>query len=149
MTDSVRSMSKDAFWGGSLLTDDELIGSLHEIVFFSLEELATLIDELEETLLETLEFACASLELERASVDEESSALDERCSLEEKASLDEEFSLAMLDGPTGISLFDSVQLAQKNAAQERNIFPTNLWIFLFMNGSFEKIMDYRIWLFFR
>ena len=149
MTDSVRSMSKDAFWGGSLLTDDELIGSLHEIGAFSLEELATLIDELEETLLETLEFACASLELERASFDEDSSALDERCSLEEKDSLDEEFSLAMLDGLTGISLFDSVQPNQKNAVHERNIFPTNLWIFLFTNGSFEKIMDYRIWLFFR
>ena len=142
-------MSKDAFWGGSLLTDDELIGSLHEIGAFSLEELATLMDELEGTLLEALKFACASLELERASVDEDSSALDERCSLEENASLDEEFSLAMLDGPTGISLFDSVQLAQKNAVQERNIFPTNLWIFLFTNVSFEKIMDYRIWLFFR
>ena len=122
-------MSKDAFWGGSLLTDDELIGSLHEIGAFSLEELATLMDELEGTLFEALEFACASLELERASVDEESSALDERCSLEENASLDDEFSLAMLDGPTGISLFDSVQLAQKNAVHERNIFPTNLWIF--------------------
>ena len=69
MTDSVRSMSKDAFWGGSLLTDDELIGSLHEIGAFSLEELATLIDELEGILLKALEFACASLELERASFD--------------------------------------------------------------------------------
>ena len=108
------------------MTDDELIGSLHEIGAFLLEELATLMDELEGTLFEALEFACASLELERASVDEESSALDERCSLEENASLDDEFSLAMLDGPTGISLFDSVQLAQKNAVQERNIFPTNL-----------------------
>ena len=48
-------------------------------------------DELEGTLLEALEFACVSLELERASVDEDSSALDERCSLEEKASLDDEF----------------------------------------------------------
>ena len=131
------------------MTDDELIGSLHEIGAFSLEELATLMDELEGTLFESLEFACASLELERASVDEDSSALDERCSLEENASLDEEFSLAMLDGPTGISLFDSVQLAQKNAVHERNIFPTNLWIFLFMNRKKEKIMDYRIWLFFR
>jgi len=44
-------------------------------------------------------------------------------SLEEKASLDDEFSLAMLGGPTGILLFESVQLAQKNAVHERNIFP--------------------------
>lgn len=142
-------MSKDAFWGGSLLTDDELIGSLHEIGAFSLEELATLMDELEGTLFETLEFACASLELERASFDEDSSALDERCSLEENASLDDEFSLAWLGGFTGNSLFESVQPNQKKAVHERNIFPTNLWIFLFTNGSFEKIMDYRIWLFFR
>lgn len=123
MTDSVRSMSKDAFWGGSLLTDDELIGSLHEIGAFSLEELATLMDELEGTLFEALEFACASLELERASLDEESSALDERCSLEENASLDEEFSLAWLGGFTGNSLFESVQPNQKNDALERNNLP--------------------------
>ena len=116
-------MSKDAFWGGSLLTDDELIGSLHEIGAFSLEELAMLMDELEETLLETLEFACASLELERASVDEESSALDERCSLEEKASLDDEFSLAWLGGFTGNSLFALSQQIQKNDALERNNLP--------------------------
>lgn len=105
------------------MTDDELIGSLHEIGAFSLEELATLMDELEGTLFESLEFACASLELERASVDEDSSALDERCSLEEKASLDEEFSLAWLGGFTGNSLFESVQLAQKNDALERNNLP--------------------------
>ena len=105
------------------MTDDELIGSLHEIGAFSLEELATLMDELEGTLFESLEFACASLELERASVDEDSSALDERCSLEENASLDDEFSLAMLDGPTGISLFALSQQIQKNDALERNNLP--------------------------
>lgn len=76
-------MSKDAFWGGSLLADDELVDSLHVIEAFSLEELATLIDELEGTLLEELEFVCASLELEGTSLDEDCAALDESCSLEE------------------------------------------------------------------
>ena len=91
MTDSVRSMSKDAFWGGSLLTDDELIGSLHEIGAFSLEELASLIEELEGVLLEELEFVCTSLELEGLSLEDDSSVFDESCSLEENASLDDEF----------------------------------------------------------
>lgn len=91
MTDSVRSMSKDAFWGGSLLTDDELIGSLHEIGAFSLEELAALIEELEGVLLEELEFVCTSLELEGLSLEDDSSVFDESCSLEENASLDDEF----------------------------------------------------------
>lgn len=91
MTDSVRSMSKDAFWGGSLLTDDELIGSLHEIGAFSLEELTALIEELEGVLLEELEFVCTSLELEGLSLEDDSSVFDESCSLEEKASLDDEF----------------------------------------------------------
>lgn len=84
-------MSKDAFWGGSLLTDDELIGSLHEIGAFSLEELTALIEELEGVLLEELEFVCTSLELEGLSLEDDSSVFDERCSLEEKASLDDEF----------------------------------------------------------
>ena len=98
-------MSKDAFWGGSLLTDDELIGSLHEIGAFSLEELATLIDELEGILLKALEFACASLELERAS-------------------FDEEFSFAKLSGGfTGNSLFALSQLNQKNDVHKRNSLP--------------------------
>lgn len=135
MTDSVRSMSKDAFWGGSLLTDDELIGSLHEIGAFSLEELVTLIDELEGILLKALEFACASLELERASLDEDSSALDERCSLEEKASLDEEFSLAWLGGFTGNSLFALSQQIQKNDALERNSLPRIQRTFVNMSFS--------------
>ena len=91
MTDSVRSMSKDAFWGGSLLTDDELIGSLHEIGAFSLEELTALIEELEGVLLEELEFVCTSLELEGLSLEDDSSVFDESCSLEENASLDDEF----------------------------------------------------------
>ena len=91
MTDSVRSMSKDAFWGGSLLTDDELIGSLHEIGAFSLEELAALIEELEGVLLEELDFVCTSLELEGLSLEDDSSVFDESCSLEENASLDDEF----------------------------------------------------------
>ena len=98
-------MSKVAFWGGSLLADDELVDSLHVIEAFSLEELATLIEELEGTLLEELEFVCASLELGEFSLDEDCAALDEICSLEENVSLDDEFSLVMLDGPTGISLF--------------------------------------------
>lgn len=84
-------MSKDAFWGGSLLTDDELIGSLHEIGAFSLEELTALIEELEGVLLEELEFVCTSLELEGLSLEDDSSVFDESCSLEEKASLDDEF----------------------------------------------------------
>lgn len=84
-------MSKDAFWGGSLLTDDELIGSLHEIGAFSLEELAALIEELEGVLLEELEFVCTSLELEGLSLEDDSSVFDESCSLEENASLDDEF----------------------------------------------------------
>ena len=83
MTDNVCSMSKDAFWGGSLLADDELVDSLHVIEAFSLEELATLIEELEGTLLEELEFVCASLELEGTSLDEDCATLDESCSLEE------------------------------------------------------------------
>lgn len=117
-------MSKDAFWGGSLLTDDELIGSLHEIGAFSLEELATLIDELEGILLKALEFACASLELERASFDEDSSALDERCSLEEKASLDEEFSFAKLfGGVAGNSPLELSHANQAHAVQKRKNFP--------------------------
>ena len=91
-----------------------------------LDELAGVFDELEGTLLETLEFACTSLELERALVDEDSSALDERCSLEEKASLDDEFSLAWLGGFTGNSLFESVQPNQKKAVHARNIFPKML-----------------------
>jgi hypothetical protein len=128
-------MSKDAFWGGSLLTDDELIGSLHEIGAFSLEELVTLIDELEGILLKALEFACASLELERASLDEDSSALDERCSLEEKASLDEEFSLAWLGGFTGNSLFALSQQIQKNDALERNSLPRIQRTFVNMSFS--------------
>ena len=140
MTDSVRSMSKDAFWGGSLLTDDELIGSLHEIGAFSLEELATLIDELEETLLETLEFACASLELERASVDEENSALDERCSLEEKASLDEEFSFAKLSGGfAGNSPLELSHPNQAHAVQKRKNFPSILWNLFVMGQTFLSI----------
>jgi hypothetical protein len=84
-------MSKDAFWGGSLLTDDELIGSLHEIGAFSLEELAALIEELEGVLLEELDFVCTSLELEGLSLEDDSSVFDESCSLEENASLDDEF----------------------------------------------------------
>lgn len=84
-------MSKDAFWGGSLLTDDELIGSLHEIGAFLLEELASLIEELEGVLLEELEFVCTSLELEGLSLEDDSSVFDESCSLEENASLDDEF----------------------------------------------------------
>lgn len=84
-------MSKDAFWGGSLLTDDELIGSLHEIGAFSLEELTALIEELEGVLLEELEFVCTSLELEGLSLEDDSSVFDESCSLEENASLDDEF----------------------------------------------------------
>ena len=137
-------MSKDAFWGGSLLTDDELIGSLHEIGAFSLEELATLMDELEGTLFEALEFACASLELERASVDEESSALDERCSLEEKASLDEEFSLAWLGGFTGNSLFALSQQIQKNDALERNSLPRIQRTFVNMIKSPKATLERRI-----
>ena len=102
-------MSKVAFWGGSLLADDELVGVLYEIGAFLLEELAALIEELEGTLLEELEFACTSLELEGLSLEEDSSVFDENCSLEENASLEDEFWLAMLDGLTGISLFESVQ----------------------------------------
>ena len=84
-------MSKVAFWGGSLLTDDELIGSLHEIGAFSLEELTALIEELEGVLLEELKFVCTSLELEGLSLEDDSSVFDESCSLEENASLDDEF----------------------------------------------------------
>ena len=83
MTDNVCSMSKDAFWGGSLLADDELVGSLHENGAFSLEELATLIEELAGGLFEELEFACIALELGEFSLDEDCAALDESCSLEE------------------------------------------------------------------
>ena len=133
-------MSKDAFWGGSLLTDDELIGSLHEIGAFSLEELATLMDELEGTLLEALKFACASLELERASVDEDSSALDERCSLEEKASLDEEFSFAKLSGGfVGNSPLELSHPNQAHAEQKRKNFPSILWNLFVMGQTFLSI----------
>ena len=125
MTDSVRSMSKDAFWGGSLLTDDELIGSLHEIGAFSLEELATLIDELEGILLKALEFACASLELERAS-------------------LDDEFSLAWLGGFTGNSLFALSQQIQKNDALERNSLPRIQRTFVSMIKSPKATLERRI-----
>lgn len=89
--DNVCSISKDAFWGGSLLTDDELTGSLHEIGAFSLEEFTALIEELEGVLLEELEFVCTSLELEGLSLEDDSSVFDESCSLEENASLDDEF----------------------------------------------------------
>ena len=102
-------MSKDAFWGGSLLTDDELTGSLHEIGAFFFFLLTALIEELEGVLLEELEFVCTSLELEGLSLEDDSSVFDESCSLEENASLDDEFWLAMFDGPTGIPLFVSVQ----------------------------------------
>ena len=126
------------------MTDDELIGSLHEIGAFSLEELATLIDELEGILLKALEFACASLELERASLDEDSSALDERCSLEKNASLDEEFSLAWLGGFTGNSLFALSQQIQKNDALERNSLPRIQRTFVSMIKSPKATLERRI-----
>ena len=70
------------------MADDELIGSLHEIGAFSLEELAGIADE--------LYVVCAVLEFEGSLLEEDSSVLDEICSLEENASLDDKFSLARL-----------------------------------------------------
>ena len=84
-------MSKDAFCGGSLLADDELVDSLHVIEAFSLEELVALIEKLAGGLFEELEFACIALELGEFSLDEDCAALDEICSLEENVSLDDEF----------------------------------------------------------
>jgi hypothetical protein len=105
-----------------------------------LDELAGVFDELEETLLETLELACASLELERASFDEDSSALDDRCSLEEKVSLDEEFSFAKLSGGfAGNSPLELSHPNQAHAVQKRKNFPSILWNLFVMGQTFLSI----------
>ena len=119
MADNVCSMSKVAFWGGSLLADDELVGALHEIEAFLLEELAALIEALEGTLLEELEFACTSLELVSGPLEELAGV-----SLEEFGTgLLEELGTGSLDGLETDSLS---QLIQQRAAPERSSFPKSL-----------------------
>ena len=84
MIDKVCSMSKDAFWGASLLTDDELVWGLHEIGAFSLDELAGIVDELDDALLD---------ELEDVALDEYSIALEDGSAFDESRSFDDKFSL--------------------------------------------------------
>lgn len=130
-------MSKVAFWGGSLLADDELVGVLHEIGAFLLEELAALIEELEGILLEELEFACTSLELVSGPLEELAGV-----SLEEFGTgLLEELGTGSLDGLETDSLS---QLIQQRAALERSSFPKSLWMLLFIVFSFRNVLFKRI-----